>query len=51
MCATTPARAVGLKHHGAIVEGHVADLVLLDRELRVVRTFLGGQEVYSSDRH
>jgi N-acetylglucosamine-6-phosphate deacetylase len=51
MCATTPARALGLRGHGEIAEGAVADLVLLDRELRVVRTFLGGQEVYSSDLH
>jgi N-acetylglucosamine-6-phosphate deacetylase len=47
MCATTPARALGLTDRGAIVEGHAADLVLLDRELRVVRTFLAGAAVFA----
>ena len=34
MCATTPARELGLTGFGAIAEGAVADLVVLDRQFR-----------------
>ena len=37
---------LGLTGHGAIAAGGVADLVVLDRQLRVVRTFIGGVEVF-----
>ena len=46
LCATTPARALGLSDVGAIAEGAIADLAVLDRSLRVVRTFVDGEEVY-----
>ena len=46
MCATTPARALGLTGFGVIAEGNVADLVVLDRAFRVSRTFINGQEIY-----
>jgi N-acetylglucosamine-6-phosphate deacetylase len=46
MCATNPARALGLIGHGVIAPGAVADLAVLDRGLRVVRTFVGGTQVY-----
>jgi N-acetylglucosamine-6-phosphate deacetylase len=46
MCATNPARALGLTGHGAIAAGGAADLVVLDRQLQVVRTFVGGAAVY-----
>ena len=46
MCSTTPARELGLAGFGAIAEGSVADLAILDRDFRVVRTFIGGEEVY-----
>jgi N-acetylglucosamine-6-phosphate deacetylase len=46
MCATTPARALGLTGFGVIAEGHVADLVVLDRGFSVSRTFVNGEEVY-----
>ncbi len=46
MCATNPARALALAGHGVIAEGAVADLTVLDRHLRVVRTFVGGAESY-----
>ena len=42
MCATTPAREVGLVGHGVIAAGAVADLVVLDSNLRVVQTWIGG---------
>jgi N-acetylglucosamine-6-phosphate deacetylase len=43
MCATTPARALGLAQLGAIRVGAVADLVVLNRDMKVVRTFIAGQ--------
>ena len=46
MCATTPARALGLTGFGVIAEGNVADLVVMDRGFRVMRTFVGGDEIY-----
>jgi N-acetylglucosamine-6-phosphate deacetylase len=39
---TTPARLLGLGDRGAIVPGARADLTVLDRELRVVETFVAG---------
>jgi N-acetylglucosamine-6-phosphate deacetylase len=44
MCSTTPARQLGLTGFGAIAEGAVADLVVLDRSFCVLRTFIGGEE-------
>lgn len=46
MCSTTPARALGLTGFGVLAEGNVADLAVLDRAFRVVRTFIGGEQVY-----
>jgi N-acetylglucosamine-6-phosphate deacetylase len=43
MCSTTPARELGLTGFGVIAPGAVADLVVLDRGFRVVRTFIGGE--------
>ncbi len=45
MCSTTPARELGLTGFGVIAVGAVADLVVLDRGFRVVRTFIGGEQV------
>ena len=47
MCATTPARALGLVGYGVIAVDAAADLVVLDSELRVVQTYVGGQLVYA----
>ncbi|HEV8397030.1 MAG TPA: N-acetylglucosamine-6-phosphate deacetylase [Vicinamibacterales bacterium] len=46
MCATNPARALGLAGHGVIAEGAPADLAVLDRNFRVVRTFVGGVQAW-----
>jgi N-acetylglucosamine-6-phosphate deacetylase len=43
MCSTTPARALGLHGFGIISPGAMADLVVLDRDLTVVKTFIGGE--------
>jgi N-acetylglucosamine-6-phosphate deacetylase len=47
LCSTTPARALGLTGFGVIAEGGAADLVVLDRAFRVMRTFVAGQQVYA----
>ena len=46
LCSMTPARQLGLAGFGFLAEGGVADLVVLDRGFRVVRTFIDGAEVY-----
>jgi N-acetylglucosamine-6-phosphate deacetylase len=47
MCATTPARELRLVGHGVIARDAVADLVVLDRKLSVVQTYVGGRLVYT----
>jgi N-acetylglucosamine-6-phosphate deacetylase len=46
VCATTPARALDLHDFGVIAAGAVADLVVLDRNLAVDETFIGGLRVW-----
>jgi len=46
MCSTTPARELGLTACGALVEGAIADVAVLDRGFEVVHTFIDGEEVY-----
>jgi N-acetylglucosamine-6-phosphate deacetylase len=46
MCSTTPARQLGLDELGHIAAGAQADVVVLDRDLRVVRTFVAGLQVW-----
>jgi N-acetylglucosamine-6-phosphate deacetylase len=44
MCSTTPAAAIGVgDRKGRIAPGFDADLVLLDRDLRVVKTVVGSE--------
>jgi N-acetylglucosamine-6-phosphate deacetylase len=47
ICATTPARALGLEGFGAITRGAIADLVILDRQLMVTKTFIAGILVHA----
>ena len=47
LCATTPARELGLVGHAVITPGAVADLVVLDSNFCVVQTYIGGQLVYA----
>jgi N-acetylglucosamine-6-phosphate deacetylase len=42
VCATTPARALGLQGLGLLAPGAMADFVVLDRDLRVVQTWIAG---------
>jgi N-acetylglucosamine-6-phosphate deacetylase len=46
LCSTTPCRELGLVGFGVIAAGAIADLVVLDDAFRVVRTFVGGEEVF-----
>ncbi|MGH2373836.1 MAG: N-acetylglucosamine-6-phosphate deacetylase [bacterium] len=45
MATATPAMILGLKHQD-VAAGNPADLLVLDRELRVVATIVSGQVVY-----
>jgi N-acetylglucosamine-6-phosphate deacetylase len=47
VCATTPARELGLVGHGVLAAEAVADLVVLDANFLVVQTYLSGHLVYS----
>jgi N-acetylglucosamine-6-phosphate deacetylase len=48
LCSTTAASRLGLHGFGTLAAGATADLVVLDDMLRVVRTFIGGREVYNA---
>ena len=48
LCATTPARELGLHGHGVIAPGAIADLAVLDRDFRVLQTYVGGELAYSA---
>jgi N-acetylglucosamine-6-phosphate deacetylase len=43
LCATTPAREMGLKGQGVIAPGSPADLAILTPDLRVIQTWVGGR--------
>lgn len=47
MCATTPARELGLQGLGIIAPGAHADLAVLDGAMRVRQTWVGGVMVFS----
>ena len=47
LCATTPARELGLVGHGVLARDASADLVVLDEHFMVVQTYIGGQLVYA----
>jgi N-acetylglucosamine-6-phosphate deacetylase len=46
LCSTTPARELGLTGFGVLAKGGFADVVVLDRSFRVVRTFIDGEQVF-----
>jgi N-acetylglucosamine-6-phosphate deacetylase len=46
VCCTTPARELGLHGFGVLAAGAIADLVVLDRSLRVQRTYIAGRQVH-----
>jgi N-acetylglucosamine-6-phosphate deacetylase len=50
MATKTPARAIGLKTKGSLEIGADADFAILSRDIEVVRTFVGGDEVFALDR-
>jgi N-acetylglucosamine-6-phosphate deacetylase len=47
LCSTTPAKELGLAGFGVLAEGGFADVVILDRQFSVVRTFINGEAVYA----
>jgi N-acetylglucosamine-6-phosphate deacetylase len=50
VCSTTAARELGLAGCGILAVGAMADLVVLDAQLSVVQTYVGGELVYSKLR-
>jgi N-acetylglucosamine-6-phosphate deacetylase len=46
LCATTPARELGLTGFGVLARDCVADVAVLDRGFNVVRTYIDGEQVY-----
>jgi N-acetylglucosamine-6-phosphate deacetylase len=44
LCSTSPARQMGLVGLGVLAPGATADLVILDGQLRVVSTWIGGRQ-------
>ncbi len=50
MATLTPAKLIGVSDRkGSLEPGKDADLVVIDQDLNVYRTFVKGQEVFSSD--
>jgi N-acetylglucosamine-6-phosphate deacetylase len=49
VCATTPARQLGLNGYGVIAPEAMADVVVLDQNFSVVQTYIGGQLVYGGN--
>ena len=47
MATQNPARAIGLETKGQLAVGADADLVVLSPDLRVLRTFIAGDEIFS----
>ena len=47
LCATTPARELGLVGHGVLKSESMADFVVLDAEFSVVQTYVAGQLAYT----
>lgn len=48
MMTTTPASIMGIgDHKGALIEGKDADIVIFDRDIRIIKTIIGGNIVYS----
>jgi N-acetylglucosamine-6-phosphate deacetylase len=47
VCATTPAAEMGLDGCGVLARDSVADLLVLNEQLALVQTYIGGQLVFS----
>jgi N-acetylglucosamine-6-phosphate deacetylase len=48
LCATTQAAELGLTDIGAITKHAIADLVIMDRDLQVRQTYIGGRLAYTA---
>jgi N-acetylglucosamine-6-phosphate deacetylase len=49
LCSTTPARELGLHGHGVIAPGAVADLTVLNANLEVDQTWVGGKLIFQNE--
>ena len=48
LCATTQASELGLQKTGSVIQGAIADLVVMDRTFTVKQTYIGGRLAYSA---
>jgi N-acetylglucosamine-6-phosphate deacetylase len=48
LCATTQASELGLRDTGSVVQGALADLVVMDRTFTVKQTYIRGHLAYSA---
>jgi len=48
MCSTTPAAAMNAREIGSIEVGKAADLAVLNRDLRVIRTYVAGELAFGT---
>lgn len=51
MASTTPADVLDLSHKGRLETGADADIVVLDAQLQVQQTIIGGEVVYQAEPH
>jgi len=51
MASTTPADVLGLSHKGRLEAGADADIVVLDAQLQVQQTLIGGEIVFKAEPH
>jgi N-acetylglucosamine-6-phosphate deacetylase len=49
LCASTPARELGLAEQGVLKRGAIADLVVLDDRLSVVQTYIAGEKIFGRE--
>jgi N-acetylglucosamine-6-phosphate deacetylase len=49
MATLNPAKAIGEKERGIISPGAIANLIILDKDLNVISTFVKGRKVYNED--
>lgn len=47
MATATPARILGIKNKGDILPGYDADIIVFDKDIKIIKTIINGEIVYS----